>query len=104
MARSSRAIWRGARTHKLSPTCARSPSWSGNSVTPPSQSTFPPRGMDAFGSIAAAALPDIRLVLQPSLGYCPAAWPIDALIKLYLNETAPAQYAFEPFDVYLEIL
>jgi Putative DNA-binding domain len=63
----------------------------------------PPLGIQAFASISVDLLPDIRLALQPGLHYGTAAWPIDDLVRLYLSEAAPAQYTFEPADVYLEI-
>jgi Putative DNA-binding domain len=63
----------------------------------------PPIGMDAFATIEADVLPDIRLSLQPGLCYCAAAWPIDNLIEFYLSEAAPERHVFEPTDVNLEI-
>ncbi len=63
----------------------------------------PPLAVTAFADIEASALPDIRLTLQPGLRYTHAAWPIDDLIKLYLNETNPDRYVFEPASVHLEI-
>jgi len=59
--------------------------------------------IESLASIDADALPDHRLVLQTGLRYCTAAWPIDDLIKLYLNGVAPQRHAFEPADVHLEI-
>jgi len=48
-------------------------------------------------------LPDIMLRLQPGVRYRDASWPIDDLLKLYLSESAPDRYAFEPCDVWLEV-
>jgi hypothetical protein len=48
-------------------------------------------------------LPDIVLRLQPGVRYQGASWPIDDLLKLYLTESAPSRYSFEPRDVWLEI-
>jgi Putative DNA-binding domain len=48
-------------------------------------------------------LPDIVLQLQPGIRYRKASWPIDDLLKLYLTESAPDCYAFEPCDVWLEV-
>ena len=48
-------------------------------------------------------LPDIMLRLQPGVRYRGASWPIDDLLKLYLTESAPYRYSFEPRDVWLEI-
>jgi hypothetical protein len=51
----------------------------------------------------AEKLADFRLILQPGLHYLAAAWPIDDLIRIYLNETKPERYVFEPSPVHLEI-
>jgi hypothetical protein len=48
-------------------------------------------------------LPDIMLRLQPGVRYRGASWPIDDLLKLYLTESAPDRYLFEPCDVWLEV-
>jgi hypothetical protein len=48
-------------------------------------------------------LPDIMLRLQPGIRYRRASWPIDDLLRLYLTESAPDRYLFEPHDVWLEI-
>jgi hypothetical protein len=48
-------------------------------------------------------LPDIMLRLQPGVRYRWASWPIDDLLKLYLTESAPDRYPFEPCDVWLEV-
>jgi hypothetical protein len=48
-------------------------------------------------------LPDITLRLQPGVRYRGASWPIDDLLKLYLSESAPDHYRFEPCDVWLEV-
>jgi hypothetical protein len=48
-------------------------------------------------------LPDIMLRLQPGVRYLGASWPIDDLLKLYLTESAPDRYVFEPCHVYLEV-
>lgn len=59
--------------------------------------------IESLASIDAGELPDRRLILQGGLRYRTAAWPVDDLIKQYLNGTAPERYAFDPTDVYLEI-
>jgi hypothetical protein len=48
-------------------------------------------------------LPDIMLRFQPGVRYRGASWPIDDLLKLYLTESAPDRYPFEPCDVWLEV-
>jgi hypothetical protein len=63
----------------------------------------PALGMDAFGAMSADALPDLVLALQPGLHYLSAPWPIDELMKLYLTETAPDHYVFEPAETRIEV-
>lgn len=48
-------------------------------------------------------LPDTVLRFQPGVCYRGVSWPIDDLLKLYLTESAPDRYAFEPCDVWLEV-
>src|SRR5271165_2838964 len=48
-------------------------------------------------------LADIELVGQPGLRYFASPWPIDELMKLYLTDAAPEQYALSAADVWLEI-
>jgi hypothetical protein len=49
------------------------------------------------------ALPDLVLRVQAGVRYREASWPIDDLLKLYLSETAPDQYALEPAGVWMEV-
>jgi hypothetical protein len=63
----------------------------------------PALAIDAFATIEADALVDLRLTLQPGLRYCAAAWPVDDLIKIYLSDAAPESHEFEPADVHLQI-
>lgn len=60
-------------------------------------------GIDAFAATPADILPDLVLALQPGLRYLPAPWPIDDLMKLYLTDTAPDHYVFEPAETRIEI-
>src|SRR5262249_38663377 len=46
---------------------------------------------------------DTSLMLQAGLRYLHAAWPVDGLMKLYLTDTAPAEYRLAPADVWLEV-
>ena len=39
----------------------------------------------------------------PGLNYLATRWPIDELMKLYLTETAPEHYVFEPGETRIEI-
>ena len=59
--------------------------------------------LDAFAAMAANAVPDLIVALQPGLNYLTAPWPIDELMKLYLTETAPEHYVFEPAETRIEI-
>jgi hypothetical protein len=63
----------------------------------------PALGIDAFAAVAADAIPDLVLELQPGLHYLFAQWPIDDLMKLYLTGTAPERYSFEPAETRIEI-
>ncbi len=49
------------------------------------------------------ALPATILRLQPGLSYFEVTWPVDELIKLYLNDSAPAQFSMHPEDAALEL-
>ena len=46
---------------------------------------------------------DTSLTLQSGLRYLRASWPVDDLMKLYLTDTAPAEYRLAPTDVWLEV-
>jgi hypothetical protein len=63
----------------------------------------PALGIDVFAAVAADAIPDLVLELQPGLHYLFAPWPIDGLMKLYLTGTAPERYNFEPAETRIEI-
>jgi len=56
-----------------------------------------------LAAIPADSLPDVRFTLQPGVRYLQASWPADELIKLYLSETAPDQFEFEPTNVWIEV-
>jgi hypothetical protein len=64
--------------------------------------SMPPLAISAFAEHA-ETLADLRLVLQTDLHYLAAAWPIDDLIRLYLDDTKPDRFVFEPLPVHLEI-
>jgi hypothetical protein len=63
----------------------------------------PPLGINVFAAVATNAVPDLVLTLQPGLHYLVAPWPIDDLMKLFLTETAPERYDFEPAEARIEI-
>lgn len=58
---------------------------------------------EEFSRIDAGALTDALLALQPGMRYLEASWPVDELMKLYLEESAPDHFEFEPADVWLEV-
>jgi hypothetical protein len=49
-------------------------------------------------SVAAA-----RLVIQPSVRYLEAGWPVDELFRLFLSDDAPDQITFAPAETLLEV-
>ena len=63
----------------------------------------PPIAATALARLDPGALPDVRLTLQPGLRYLLADWPIDELIELYLTDSAPDRFSFDPEEVRLEI-
>jgi hypothetical protein len=63
---------------------------------------LPQLGLSAFAEHA-ETLADLRLAPQPGLHYLAVTWPIDDLIRLYLDETKPDRFVFEPLPVHLEI-
>jgi hypothetical protein len=48
-------------------------------------------------------LVDVQLVGQPGLRYLASPLPVDELMRLYLMDAAPQQYALSAADVWLEI-
>lgn len=63
----------------------------------------PPVAMDALAAIDPERLPDVVLQLQPGATYVAASWPVDELIRLFLAETQPERFAFDPVPVALEL-
>ena len=63
----------------------------------------PPVPHEAFSAIRSELFPDLTVSLQPGVRYLAAEWPVDDLIKVYLEENAPEQLSFEPAAVWLEI-
>ena len=58
---------------------------------------------EEFSAIPAESLPDAKLWLQNGVRYLQAAWPVDELMKLYLADTTPDYFEFDPEAVTLEI-
>ena len=63
----------------------------------------PPLAMDSLSKIEPDALPDLIVSLQLGVRYLDAPWPIDDLMRLFIAETAPEQFAFDAGSVWLEI-
>jgi putative DNA-binding protein len=63
----------------------------------------PACALEVFFGFKINTLMDTGLTLQAGLRYLHASWPVDDLMKLYLTDTAPAQYRLEPADVWLEV-
>ncbi len=59
--------------------------------------------LEEFSTVDTVKLTEAALTLQAGVRYLQAPWPIDALMKLYLAETAPDQLTFEPEDVCIEV-
>ena len=49
------------------------------------------------------ALTVLALRLQPGVAYLAAGWPVDDLIRLYLDDCAPDRYSVEPMQIWLEV-
>jgi len=56
-----------------------------------------------FSSIDEDSLPDLILTLQSGTHYLNTNWPVDELMVLYLNDTAPDQLELIPCDGCIEI-
>ncbi|PYS23229.1 MAG: hypothetical protein DMG11_25715 [Acidobacteria bacterium] len=63
----------------------------------------PAVALQEFYSVVPADLPNITLRLQGGVRYFQASWPVDELMKLYLTDTAPGRFQFEPADVWIEV-
>jgi len=63
----------------------------------------PALAIEAVSTFDINILMDTVLMLQPGLHYLHASWPVDNLMKLYLTDTAPAEYRLAPADVWLEL-
>jgi hypothetical protein len=59
--------------------------------------------LEVFSRFEANTLMHTCLTLQSGLRYLHASWPVDELMKLYLADTAPAEYRLAPADVWLEV-
>jgi Putative DNA-binding domain len=64
---------------------------------------YAPLAPAALVEIAPERLADCALALQPGVRYLAAPWPVDALLELFLSDSAPASYALDAEDVFLEV-
>ncbi len=62
-----------------------------------------PLPLDALSQADFASPTDFGLTVQPGVRYLEAAWPVDTLLTFYLADSAPAELAFAPEAVWLEI-
>jgi hypothetical protein len=63
----------------------------------------PSISMDDLATVDLQRLADLILHLQAGLVYFSASWPVDELIELFLAETQPERFLFEPASVCLEV-
>ncbi len=50
-----------------------------------------------------ADLDDLAVVVQPGVQYLHLAWPVDALISIFLTGAEPEQFELRPDDTWLEV-
>ena len=60
--------------------------------------TRPALSQADLSAIEPATLADVRIALQPGVHYLHAAWDVDNLIRLYLTDSAPNQFALQNGD------
>jgi hypothetical protein len=63
----------------------------------------PPVSIERLSIIPSDALPDTFVTLQPGVRYFRSSWPVDELMKLYLNDTAPECFSMDGLDIWLEL-
>jgi hypothetical protein len=59
--------------------------------------------MSALSAYSAEALVELTVLLQPGVSYLATDWPVDELIRLYLEGSAPDRYSAEPTPAWIEI-
>jgi hypothetical protein len=64
---------------------------------------LPSLPISSLASVAAETLPDLRLTLQPGIGYVTSDWPVDELIWLRLRDDPAARPAFLRQRVSIEV-
>jgi hypothetical protein len=63
----------------------------------------PSIAMDDLAAVDPQGLADVILQLQPGLAYFSASWPVDELIELFLAESRPERFVFEPASISLQL-
>jgi hypothetical protein len=63
----------------------------------------PPLAAAAMSSLDPERLAEVALELQPGLRYLASPWPVDNLLKMFVDQSAPDRYELLPQDVYLEV-
>lgn len=64
---------------------------------------FDPLEIDCLNGIGADQLVDVILHTQPGLRYLAAPWPVDELMRIFMDDAAPERHQFDPRDVWLEL-
>lgn len=49
------------------------------------------------------ALMELRLTMQPAIQYFHAAWAVDALMRMYLTDSAPDGFSLDAGEIWLEL-
>jgi len=62
-----------------------------------------PVSRDEFMNLSADAVPDIILTLQQGVRYLQVAWPVDELLMLYLDGSAPEHFPMDALHTGLEV-
>lgn len=62
-----------------------------------------PLALALIAAVPLDALPELRLVLQPGLFFCPFAWPVDQLFALSQRPDAPDELRFDPGETLLQL-
>jgi hypothetical protein len=63
----------------------------------------PPATMALFAGMAADAVTDAGITLQPGVRYLSTSWPVDALMTLYLTESEPDRFFVQPGEAGIEV-
>ena len=67
------------------------------------QIELPALALDAFAAFAEHPLDELGLRLQPGVAYFSSAWPVDDLVRYFLDGNAPERLDFPPMAIWLEL-